>query len=105
VFGAFASDLRDGGKLAVAFVFAVPAQFRYRAVFGAPQFATYSRAGIVPGGILGSDSSIAYGMWGLFVLAPFSQHWIEPALRSGLSWMPGANACYLRKTAQPAINC
>src|SRR3954463_7629470 len=39
---------------------------------------------------LAAIPSIAYVMWGLFVLAPFLQHYVEPAIRSGLSWIPGA---------------
>ena len=38
---------------------------------------------------LAAIPSIAYGMWGLFVLAPFLQHYVEPAIHSGLSWIPG----------------
>ncbi len=42
---------------------------------------------------LAAIPSIAYGIWGLFVLAPFLQRYLEPAIRSalggiaGLGWM------------------
>lgn len=48
---------------------------------------------------LAAIPSIAYGMWGLFVLAPFLQHSVEPVLRSGLSWIPGVNAWLFTETA------
>lgn len=48
---------------------------------------------------LAAIPSIAYGMWGLFVLAPFLQHTIEPLLRGGLSWIPGVNAWLFTETA------
>lgn len=41
---------------------------------------------------LAAIPSIAYGMWGLFVLAPFLQHYVEPAIRSGLAWIPGVDS-------------
>src|SRR5262245_10550508 len=41
---------------------------------------------------LAAIPSIAYGMWGLFVLAPFLQQYVEPAIRSGLSWIPGVQS-------------
>lgn len=48
---------------------------------------------------LAAIPSIAYGMWGLFVLAPFLQQYIEPALRTGLGWIPGASAWLFTETA------
>lgn len=39
---------------------------------------------------LAAIPSIAYGIWGLFVLAPFLQFHAEPALRTTVSWIPGA---------------
>src|SRR5262249_10594811 len=48
---------------------------------------------------LAAIPSIAYGMWGLFVLAPFLQHYVEPWLRSSLSWIPGMNAWLFSETA------
>jgi phosphate transport system permease protein len=48
---------------------------------------------------LAAIPSIAYGMWGLFVLAPFLQHYIEPAIRSGISWMPGVESWLFTETA------
>jgi phosphate transport system permease protein len=38
---------------------------------------------------LAAIPSIAYGIWGLFVLAPFLQRHIEPALQSALGHIPG----------------
>lgn len=38
---------------------------------------------------LASIPSIAYGLWGLFVLAPFLQNHVEPVLRSSLGKVPG----------------
>lgn len=49
---------------------------------------------------LAAIPSIAYGMWGLFVLAPFLQSCVEPALRSALSWIPGINAWLFVQTAE-----
>ena len=40
---------------------------------------------------LAAIPSIAYGVWGLFVLAPFLQQYVEPGLRAALSWIPGVN--------------
>jgi len=40
---------------------------------------------------LAAIPSIAYGMWGLFVLAPFLQDYIEPGIRSLVGWMPFVN--------------
>ncbi len=48
---------------------------------------------------LAAIPSIAYGMWGLFVLAPFLQHYVEPALRTGLGWVPGASAWLFTETS------
>lgn len=48
---------------------------------------------------LAAIPSIAYGMWGLFVLAPFLQHTVEPTLRSGLDWIPGVSAWLFTETA------
>lgn len=48
---------------------------------------------------LAAIPSIAYGMWGLFVLAPFLQHYVEPAIRNGLSWIPGVEGWLFAETA------
>jgi phosphate transport system permease protein len=47
---------------------------------------------------LAAIPSVAYGMWGLFVLAPFLQRYIEPGLRTGLSWIPGVSAWLFTET-------
>jgi phosphate transport system permease protein len=51
---------------------------------------------------LAAIPSVAYGMWGLFVLAPFLQRYVEPAIRSGLGWIPGVNAWLFTETATRA---
>jgi len=38
---------------------------------------------------LAAIPSIAYGLWGLYVLAPLLQIAVEPLLYHGLSWIPG----------------
>jgi phosphate transport system permease protein len=48
---------------------------------------------------LAAIPSIAYGMWGLFVLAPFLQHYLEPAIRVGLGWIPGVDAWLFTESA------
>jgi phosphate transport system permease protein len=53
---------------------------------------------------LAAIPSIAYGMWGLFVLAPFLQQYVEPAIRSGLSWMPGVEAWLFTETVRVGGN-
>ncbi len=76
----------------LALVFAVPLSF------GAALFLVRLCPRMLVGTIsflvefLAAIPSIAYGMWGLFVLAPFLQRYIEPALRSALSWIPGVNS-------------
>jgi phosphate transport system permease protein len=49
---------------------------------------------------LAAIPSIAYGMWGLFVLAPFLQRYVEPAIQASLSWIPGVNAWLFTETAR-----
>jgi len=51
---------------------------------------------------LAAIPSVAYGMWGLFVLAPFLQRSVEPAIRSGLGWIPGVDAWLFTETATRA---
>ena len=41
---------------------------------------------------LAAIPSIAYGMWGLFVLAPFLQGHVEPAIHGLIGWIPGVDA-------------
>jgi phosphate transport system permease protein len=48
---------------------------------------------------LAAIPSIAYGMWGLFVLAPFLQGVVEPAIHSAISWVPGVNSLLFTETA------
>lgn len=51
---------------------------------------------------LAAIPSIAYGMWGLFVLAPFLQDHLEPALHSGLGWIPGVEEWLFTRTVTVA---
>ncbi len=39
---------------------------------------------------LAAIPSIAYGIWGLFVLAPFLQDHLEPGIKDAVGWMPFA---------------
>ncbi|HEX5470399.1 MAG TPA: phosphate ABC transporter permease subunit PstC [Lacipirellulaceae bacterium] len=47
---------------------------------------------------LAAIPSIAYGMWGLFVLAPLLQHYVEPGIHTGLGWIPGVHAWLFTET-------
>jgi phosphate transport system permease protein len=38
--------------------------------------------------LLAAVPSVVYGLWGIFVLAPFLREWVEPALGSTLGWLP-----------------
>jgi phosphate transport system permease protein len=38
--------------------------------------------------LLAAVPSVVYGLWGIFVLAPFLRSWIEPALGSTLGFLP-----------------
>jgi phosphate transport system permease protein len=73
----------------LALLFAVPASF------GAALFLVRATARWVAGPVsfliefLAAIPSIAYGMWGLFVLCPFLQQHVEPALNAGLRAIPG----------------
>jgi phosphate transport system permease protein len=40
--------------------------------------------------LLAGIPSIIYGIWGLFVFAPFLQTWVQPYLIDGLGWIPFA---------------
>lgn len=99
VFGALPVIYGTAVSSLLALVFAVPLSF------GAALFLVrLSRPWLaVPVSFLieflAAIPSIAYGMWGLFVLAPFLQHYIEPTIRSGLSWIPGMNAWLFTETA------
>ncbi len=47
---------------------------------------------------LAAIPSIAYGMWGLFVLAPFLQAHGEPVIRNALGWIPGVGRLLFSET-------
>jgi len=38
--------------------------------------------------LLAAIPSVVYGLWGIFVLAPFLRNYIEPALAGALGWLP-----------------
>jgi phosphate transport system permease protein len=38
--------------------------------------------------LLAAVPSVVYGLWGIFVLAPFLRNWIQPALGSSLGFLP-----------------
>jgi phosphate transport system permease protein len=84
----------------LAIIFAVPLSF------GAALFLTRLSPGWLAGPVsfliefLAAIPSIAYGMWGLFVLAPFLQQYVEPAIHSGLGWIPGIDAWLFSDTAR-----
>jgi phosphate transport system permease protein len=86
----------------LALLFAVPLSFG-AALFLVrlcPKVLTASISFLVE--FLAAIPSIAYGMWGLFVLAPFLQRYVEPGLRSALSWIPGVNGWLFVQTAHRA---
>jgi phosphate transport system permease protein len=38
--------------------------------------------------LLAAIPSVVYGLWGIFVLAPFMREWVEPALQRAFGWIP-----------------
>jgi phosphate transport system permease protein len=99
VFGALPVIYGTAVSSLLALVFAVPLSFG-AALFLvrlSPQWLATPVSFLVE--FLAAIPSIAYGMWGLFVLAPFLQHFIEPAISTGLGWIPGANAWLFSETA------
>src|SRR5262245_13160010 len=38
--------------------------------------------------LLAAVPSVVYGLWGIFVMAPFLRQWVQPALGSTLGWLP-----------------
>jgi phosphate transport system permease protein len=52
---------------------------------------------------LAAIPSIAYGMWGIFVLAPFLQSHAEPALRRALGGIPGFRWLFYGSDGQPIV--
>jgi phosphate transport system permease protein len=38
--------------------------------------------------LLAAVPSVVYGLWGIFVLAPFLRQWVEPLLGTTLGWLP-----------------
>ena len=43
--------------------------------------------------LLAAIPSIIYGIWGLFVFAPFVQQYVQPAIIDTLGNIPGIGAC------------
>ncbi len=88
-FGALPVIYGTGVSAIISLLFAVPLSF------GAALFLVRIAAKKWIGPVsllvefLAAIPSIAYGLWGLFVLAPLLQKNIEPALRSMLEWVPG----------------
>jgi len=100
VFGALPAIYGTAVSSLLALVFAVPLSFG-TALF-LVRLSSRQLAGPVSFLVefLAAIPSIAYGMWGLFVLAPFLQHYVEPSLRSALGWIPGVNGWLFIETAK-----
>jgi phosphate transport system permease protein len=100
VFGALPAIYGTAVSSLLALVFAVPLSF------GAALFLVRLSSRRLSGPVsflvefLAAIPSIAYGMWGLFVLAPFLQHTVEPGLQSALGWLPGVNSWLFTETAK-----
>lgn len=88
-FGALPVVYGTAVSSSIALIFAVPLSF------GAAMFLVRiaPRRLIAPVSflieLLAAVPSIAYGMWGLFVLAPFLQRHVEPGVFRLLGWVPG----------------
>jgi phosphate transport system permease protein len=99
VFGALPAIYGTAVSSLLALVFAVPLSF------GTALFLVRLSSRQLSGPVsflvefLAAIPSIAYGMWGLFVLAPFLQHWVEPSLKSGLGWIPGLGTWLFTESA------
>jgi phosphate transport system permease protein len=99
-FGALPAIYGTAVSSMLAIVFAVPLSF------GAALFLTRLSPNWLAGPVsfliefLAAIPSIAYGMWGLFVLAPFLQNYVEPAIHSGLGWIPGVESWLFSETAK-----
>jgi phosphate transport system permease protein len=99
VFGALPAIYGTAMSSLLALVFAVPISF------GAALFLVRLSSRPLAGPVsfliefLAAIPSIAYGMWGLFVLAPFLQQTIEPRLHSALGWIPGVNSWLFTEAA------
>jgi phosphate transport system permease protein len=91
-FGALPAIYGTAVSSILAIVFAVPLSF------GAALFLVRLSPGWLAAPVsfliefLAAIPSIAYGMWGLFVLAPFLQHHVEPSIRNLIGWIPGVGA-------------
>jgi phosphate transport system permease protein len=98
VFGALPAIYGTAVSSMLAILFAVPLSF------GAALFLVRMSPNWLAAPIsfliefLAAIPSIAYGMWGLFVLAPFLQHYVEPAVRHSVSWIPGVEQWLFSET-------
>jgi len=83
IYGTFVSS-------SLALIFAVPLALG-AAIFIVRVAPTLRLAGVISFFVefLAAIPSIAYGIWGLFVLAPFLQEHVEPGLKSLLGEIPG----------------
>ena len=99
-FGALPAIFGTAVSSMLALVFAVPLSF------GAALFLTRLSPNWLAAPVsfliefLAAIPSIAYGMWGLFVLAPFLQQHVEPAIRGGLGWIPGVESWLFSESAK-----
>jgi phosphate transport system permease protein len=100
VFGALPAIYGTAVSSLLALVFAVPLSF------GTALFLVRLSSRQLSGPVsflvefLAAIPSIAYGMWGLFVLAPFLQHWVEPSLKTGIGWIPGLGTWLFTESAK-----
>jgi phosphate transport system permease protein len=97
-FGALPAIYGTAVSSLLALIFAVPLSF------GAALFLVRLSPSWLAGPVsflvefLAAIPSIAYGMWGLFVLAPFLQYYVEPSIQSVIAWIPGVNAWLFTET-------
>ncbi len=99
-FGALPAIFGTAVSSILALVFAVPLSF------GAALFLTRLSPSWIAAPVsfliefLAAIPSIAYGMWGLFILAPFLQQYVEPTIHSSLGWLPGVETWLFSETAK-----
>lgn len=79
---------------AVALVIAVPVSFCIALFISELSPAWLRRPLGIVVELLAGIPSIIYGMWGLFVFAPFMANYVEPALSQSLGAIPGVGALF-----------
>jgi phosphate transport system permease protein len=100
-FGALPVAYGTAVSSALALLFAVPMSI------GAALFLVRIAPAWLRGGVsfliefLATIPSIAYGMWGLFVLAPFLQSRVEPGIQSLLEQVPGFHWLFFDRQGRP----